>query len=245
MSNFFDNLSDSTQLEQQTDSLGGSRYVFPSDIYNAIVKQAYLTQAKSGARALTIILGIQDKEYSETIYFTNREGKNSYTKDGKTYGLPGFNLLNAISFLCCGKEFKQAGKDSCEEKVVNIYNFDIKKEVPTSVPVIMDWIGKPIAVALIDQLVNKQEKNGQGEYRAVDETREENRISAVFSPDTHKTYTETKNDTEAKFCHEWLKKYKTGEPYNRVKKTGIAPSSNNNPSEPKKVDKVDESSLFS
>lgn len=241
----FDNLTDSTELAEQTDSLGG-RYIFPSDIYDAVISCIYLTESKNGATGAVVDLKIQGKDYRETIWFTNKKGENFYISktDGTKQGLPGWNILDAMSFLSTGTGFKQA-LASREEKVVKVYNFDAKKELDTNVQVVMSLLGAKIKVALLDQIVNKQEQNNQGEYVPVDETREENIISAVFNADTMKTLSETKKGADAKFYNAWLEKFKTGAPHDKSKKTGNAPTSGGAKGAQREVKKVDKTALFS
>ncbi len=238
----FDNLTNSEELAEQTDSIGG-RYIFSSDIYDAVISCIYLTESKNGAMGAVVDLKINGKDFRETVWFTNKKGENFYLSktDGTKQGLPGWNLLDALSMLSIGKGFKQA-LASREEKVVKVFNFDLKKEVDTNVPVVMDLINAKIKVGILDQIVNKQEQNNQGEYVPVDETREENTISAVFNPETLKTFAETKKGADAKFFEDWLKKYKTGAPFDRSKKTGNMPSANKGGQ--REVKKVDKTKLF-
>lgn len=235
----FNKLANTEELAEQTDSVGG-RYFFPSDIYDAIISCIYLQQAKSGAMAAVVDFKIDGKDYRETMYFTNKNGENFYTaKDGTKQGLPSWNLLDAMSTLSIGKGF-MAALGSREEKVVKVYNYDAKQELPTNVPVIMDLIGAKIKLGIIHKIVNKREQTASGEWIEVDDTKEENELSAVFHPDTLKTFAETKKNADAKFHETWLAKYKTGAPYDRSKKTGNAPSVSGT----REVKKVDRTALF-
>ena len=79
MSNLF-GIAASGKVEAEKDF---SKRTLDSDIYGATIKMIFVGQAKSGARNVTIQLKTADgKDYSETIYVTNKEGKNTYEKDG-------------------------------------------------------------------------------------------------------------------------------------------------------------------
>lgn len=199
----FDKLT-SDGLEEQQDRLGGYAPL-QTDIYIAKIKAAYATTAQSGAVGVNLILDINGQEYRETIYVTNKEGKNYFVTPQKTRaGLPGFNTINNICLICTGAPLSE---QETEDKVLMIYDYDQGKEVPQNVPVITELSGKEVAVAIVDELVNKKEKKGS-EYVPVAETREVNRIAHVFHPEEHKTVKEAMDGKEATFWDKWLERNK-------------------------------------
>lgn len=237
------NLVNSDQLAEQTDSIGG-RQLFPSDIYDAVISCIYLTESKGGATGAVVDLKIQGKDYRETVWFTNRNGENFYIskQDGSKQGLPGWNLMDAMSMCSIGKGFL-AALGSREEKVVKVYDYESKSEQPTNVPVVMDMLNAKVKVGLLHQIVNKREQDATGAYVEVDETREENVIHSVFHPDTRKTYSEMKNNADATFADKWLAKFKTGAPLDKSKKTGNAPSAGKTGAT-REVKPIDRTALF-
>lgn len=237
----FNNLVNSDQLAEQTDSLGG-RQLFPSDVYKAVISCVYLTESKNGATGAVLDLKIDGKDYRETIWFTNHNGENFYVgRDGTKQGLPGWNTMDALSMCSVGKGF-MAALGSREEKVVKVYDYESKSEQPTNVPVVMDLLNAPVSVGIIHQIVNKRELI-DGEYKEVDETREENVINAVFNTASGKTFSEMKKNAEPTFMDKWLNKYKTGAPLDKSKKTGNAPSSAK-PGSTREVKPIDRTALF-
>lgn len=202
----FKNLTN-TGLEEATDVLGGSS-LFPSDIYTGTIKVAYAGASKSGAQNITLLVNINGKEYRETIYITNKQGQNFYISkndETKKNPLPGFSLVDNICLITTNKSLSE--QDS-EEKVVNIYDFDAKKELPTRVPVLTDLTGKTISLAILQEIVNKNVKDDSGNYVPINETRNQNVIEKAFDTESHLTVSEAKGNRVSVFWDAWLEKNK-------------------------------------
>lgn len=204
MSNIFGKLS-TEGLEQSTDRLGGFAPV-SSGIYIATIKALYAGQSAGGAMSVSLIADLEgaDREYKETFYVTNKNGENYFVnKNDKTkkVPLPGFTVVDDICLIATGESLAQ---QTTEEKVINIYDFEAKKEQPKSVQMLMGAIGQKVALGIVKQIVNKQEKNSAGEYVPVADTREENVVEKVFHPEMKLTVAEARNgQTEAKFWDAW------------------------------------------
>lgn len=208
----FSNL-DTAGTEAVEDRLGSDYSAIKAGIYTGKVKQFYAGEASSGARSVTLILAggdFGDREYRETIYVTSgkaKGGKNTYEKDGKTYQLPGFIVANHLSQCTVGCELKDL---AFEDKMVNIYDSELKKEVPKSVPVAVDMIGMEVSVAILNVLENKTEKQGEA-YVAIADTRETNNIDKVFNTEhrmtVHEAQAKAKDpETVAEFWDKWAEK---------------------------------------
>lgn len=193
-------------FEDNEDRLGGGFAAWNSDIYVGKIKNAYAGQSAGGARNVTLIFDHNGKEYRETVYVTTSKEKGSvnyYVKDGKKYGLPGFYVINDICIIASGIALED---QETEEKVVNIYDFEERKELPQSVPVLVDLLGKEIALGILKSEENVSEKVN-GEYVATDKTREVNTIDKVFHPELKLTVSEaTKGLKEGEFWDKWLEK---------------------------------------
>lgn len=205
MSNdIFGNIS--TDVEESTDVLGGGGTI-ESGVYMAGIKNAYITQAASEARALNLVLDLGGREYRETIYFTSGKAKglrNYYERDGKKIPLPGFSVVNDLCLLATGKDL--AAQD-VEEKVVNVYDFDAKKEIPTKVPVITSLLGQKVQVGILEYRRNKTKKGDDGAYHPISEERIVNEINKVFHHETNKTVSEyVKKADDATFYDKWKDK---------------------------------------
>lgn len=186
-------------VENTQDTVGGFQPL-QSDIYNAVVKVAYTTESKNGATGVVLILGLDGREYRETLYITNRNGDVFYTKNNIKHYLPGFVNIDELCLVAAGKPLSEC---ETEEKKVKVFNFETMKEEPTDVPVIMDLVGKEIKVAIV---LEKQFKQAQGSngYEDTDEVIERNQINKFFSTEGF-TANEIKDGVEdADFYDKWI-----------------------------------------
>lgn len=226
MSNLFGNMTNDG-LEESKDVLGGGFQALESDIYEVEIKAFYAGKSKNGATSVTLIGKHGDREYRETFYVTNKAGENFFVnkKTGKKAPLPGFTVVDDICLITTGEPLS-AQDPHVEEKMINIYDYDQKKEVPTSVPMITSVIGKKVSLGILKELVNKNAKNGAGDYVATAETRTQNAVDKVFHPELKVTVPEArkgiKTAEEAKFFDAWLEKNKGQTRDNREIKDGEA-----------------------
>lgn len=194
-------------VAEEKDTLGGGFSLLDSDIYLSTIKSAYLSKATSGAMALNLeVTTEQGQNHSETLYFTNKAGSVTYkNKNGEENYLPSYITADAIALFTTQKPLVEQTE---EAKVINVYNFDQKKEVPTQVPMLVDMLGKQVNLAILKQVVDKVQKDSSGKYVPTGETKEENVISKVFHPTNLKTTVEIKAQKDAEFHEAWLSKYK-------------------------------------
>jgi hypothetical protein len=203
-------------LEENTDFVGGG-FTVPSDIYTGTIKMAYVGESKKGAQFLGLEFEHGGKTHKEQVYFTNAKGDNFYEKDGKNYGLPGFYTVNDLCILITGEALEEMDQ-YVEEKKVNIYDPDEKKELPKSVPVITALLGGEVALAILETLEDKTELQN-GEYVPTGKTVKRNNIAKVLHPEAKATVSEiTKflkdnpdgdvSEVEGVFWDKWLEKNK-------------------------------------
>src|SRR5690606_27332136 len=114
--------------------------------------------------------------------------------------LPGFTTVNDICLITTGMELSEL---ETEEKVVKVWDFDAKAEVPKSVPMITAALGKKVALGIIKQLENKNVKGADGKYVPTEETREINQIDKVFHPELKVTVAEARAGKESTFWDAW------------------------------------------
>lgn len=216
------NLKTDSSIAGEKDVLGGSG-VFDSGLYGLTVTMAYLQESSGGALALNLSLkdDASGRELKSQQYVTggrDKGQKNYYEKNGEKHYLPGFLIANSLALLTTGKELSDL---DTEEKVVNIYNFEAKAEVPTKVPVVMDLINTKIFAGIIRQTVNKKVKQDDGSYLETNDTRDENEIDKFFCARDnflHMTTAEIKAKAEkAEFYTAWGEK-NTGKTRDRTKK---------------------------
>lgn len=224
------NLTTSTEIAGEKDSVGGGG-VLDSAIYKATIKLAYITVAESGAMALNVLFKTDTgRDLKQQFWMTGgkaKGGKNTYTdKDGKEQYLPGFLMANSLAQLTTGKEIAQLDH---ETKVINLYSFDVKAEVPTKVEMITDMLNQEIYVGVIKQTVDKTAKNGDGVYVPTGDIREENEADKFFcAKEAYDKLTSSEiraKVTEPAFYNTWKAKWE-GQVRNKAKgaAAGTAPA---------------------
>lgn len=201
----FDKLQ-TTNLEEQKDSLGGSN-LLETDIYHATVKAAYVGYAKSGAMNVNLVLDIAGREYRETIYVTNRNGDNYWTRDGKKYPLPGFSTINDLCILTNEKPLSDM---DTEPRVFKVWDSELKAEVNKEVPCIVDLLGKEVNVGIVHKVQNRTALAPSGKYEPVNEKRASNEINKFYYHDDDNMLTvyEAMHQKTAEFAQKWLDKNK-------------------------------------
>lgn len=207
MNAIFGNLT-TDGLEETQDRLGGFS-VIESGAYTGTIKAAYAGQSNSGARSVTLVLGLegQAQDYTETIYVTKRTGENYFlggTNKDKKIPLPGFVTIDD---LCLVTTNKSLAEQVTEDKVMNVYDPEAKKELPKSVPMLTGLIGKQATFGIIKAKENKNEKGSDGNYHPTPEVRETNSIEKIFHYPTNMTVVEARNGSnEAVFHKAWVSK---------------------------------------
>lgn len=219
MAKMFGNLT-TEGAEKVEDRVGGFT-LFETDVYEGIVKLAYVTKSTSSeSQAANLVIDIGGREYRETIWMTNSKGENTYQdkKDpAKKHLLPGFISINDLAMMTTETPLSE---QDLENKVVEIYDFEARKAVPTNVPVFVDMLGKPVKVAIQKRTVDKQKKDGNNVYQNTGETRDENTIVKFFHPETDQTLTEAiEGVAGGTYMNAWLGKNQ-GKTYNAVKGAG-------------------------
>lgn len=213
----FDNLKTDDAIEEQGDSLGGQR-ILDSGLYDMDIDVAYFTTSEGGAMALNLTLKHDGSDTKQQLWVTggDAKGNKNYYLDKndatKKHYLPGFNQANALCLLSVGKDLAAVAQD-CEDKVVGIYDFDLKKDVPTKVKMLMPLLNQKITVGMLKQTVDKTTKSGEVDangrpiYTPTGETRDENEIDKMFQYESKKTVAEIRAEAEATFYEDWSTKW--------------------------------------
>lgn len=196
-------------LEDQVDRVGGNYGPVDTGIYLMTLKALYAGQSVKGAHSVTVIGDIDGKEYTETIYITNKEGQNwSPHRDNpkKRVPLPGFSVINNILLIVTGRPLAET---QFSERKLEIFDFESRKRELKSVQCADGVLGEKVYVGIHNNLVNKNEDDGTGKYVPTAEERNENRIDAVFHPELKITVTEALNaskngvDPEIDYFNKW------------------------------------------
>lgn len=204
-------INTSTKMEAETDRLGGG--LLESNVYDVVIKTAYITQAKSEALALNVEVETEDGGFfKEALYFVSGKAKGNKTyfeKNGKEIPLPGYSsfasLLKHSGFDTTPEQQMESG---LKKKIVDIYDFDLSKKVPTEVPMVMDLVGAKVKMAILNQTVDKNVKDASGKYVPSGDTREQNVLDKVFNRGGFTTTEVTAKMEEPEFMNKWLEKNK-------------------------------------
>jgi len=226
-------------LEESKDVAGGAYQALPSDIYSAVIKLAYAGKSRSSdARSVTFHADINGTEYRETVWITSGKGVNYYVskEDGKTrIPLPGFSTIEELCLLATQEPLSA---QTTEEKVVKLYNFEERKEVPTPVQVLTSLIGKEVNLGILREIVDKTARDDSGNYVPTGETRTQNVTSKVFHPESNKTVNEYRHEVkDPEFYETWIAQNQ-GKDRNRAKgasTTATKGASGNGRPEPAKL----------
>jgi len=193
-------------LEESQDRVGGGGFTVPTNVYDAIIKVAYVTTAASGAQAVNLIVEAGGAEVRFAEYVTDREGKNYFhDKNDKTkkIPLPSFTNINDLCLLITGEELSE---QEFGTKVLKVYNPTERKEVNQECPVIEGLTDQPIMLAIQRIKSWKQKKGEDGKYHDTAETRMENSLVKVMHPETGRTVNEYRHEVESpEFRDAWLK----------------------------------------
>ena len=221
MVNIFGNLT-TEGLEQSQDRLGGFR-VLESGAYTGTIKAAYAGKSPhSHAQSISVILDTEAGEYRETFWITNRDNQNFFRNkqdNTKKVPLPGFVI---IEDLCLVTSNKPLADQVTEDKIMNVYDPEAKKEMPKSVPMLVELLGKKVTFGILKETRNKQVKNSStGEYEDTAESREENVTDKVFHYPSNLTVVEARQGTTvATFFNAWVEKNKGVTRDRRTNKSG-------------------------
>ena len=133
-----------------------------------------------------------------------RTSSATSTNRTKKVPLPGFTIVDD---LCLVTTDKPLAEQATEDKVMNIYDADAKAELPKSVPMLTDLIGKKVTFGILKEVRNKQVKNGNGEYNDTDESREENITDKIFHHPSNLTVVEARQGIQTPtFYGAWVEK---------------------------------------
>jgi len=195
-----------TNVEKEEDF---AKRTLDTGAYSGKLGMVFVGQAKSGAVNVTLHVELDNgKKITETVYITNKDGANTYQKDGKNYLLPGFQLINNLAIMTTGKPLHDL-QDEVEIRSVKLYDFDAKQEVLTDVKAVVPMIGQRVLLAVQEEEKEKQKKNdATGKYEGTGEFYLTNSIVKCFDPETTQSAVERAEQKEPVALEAWLKSNK-------------------------------------
>lgn len=221
-------LKTDNSIEVEKDIIGGAVRIEETNVYNLTIELAFLKTSQSGALALeTHFKTDTGANLRQTFWMcsgTAKGGKNFYmSKDGKKRYLPGFTLANDLALLTAAAEI---GEINTEEKMVKLYDYAAKEEVPTKVQMFTDLVGKEIKAGIQMSIEDKNVKNDSGEYVPSGETRSESNVDKFFRARDGFTRTEIiAGEAESVFVDAWIQKNQGSIRNNAKGANGIATGS--------------------
>ena len=198
-----------SSLKIDTSILEGDSFAkkqtFPSELYLTVIKSAYLEEAKSEALAVNITFDLLNgEEYKEKMYITSgaaKGKKNYYEKNGEKTYLPGFSKMNAICKLITGSDLSA---QDVEDKLVKVYDFDLKKEILVKKPCITSLQEVSIVIGLLEKEEFKRIKDGNN-YIESDEIVTVNEIDKIFNNESLSLVEVLAGKTEPEHSEKWRK----------------------------------------
>jgi hypothetical protein len=206
--------------EADRDVIGGG-YIVDSDVYKGHVELMYLDKSVNGAISVNIHFNTGKQVLKNTVYISNRSGGFTYEdkRDGSTKPLPGYSQMNAMFLAINGKPL---GEQDKEEKVINIYDYSVGKELPVSRTVFVETLNAPLAIGVLKISEEKATKDS-GYKQGTGEFRELNEFDKFFNADSGLTLTEqAAGETEPAFLAKWKKSKKGIVKVKNAKIPGIA-----------------------
>ena len=194
---------------KEEDVLGGN-FTVPTNVYPAIVKLAYVDKSAKGAINVVfdfaILVNGKERNHKETIYISNAAGSFTYQdkKTGEDKPMPGFVTVDTICKAITGKSITQM---TTEKKLVKVYDYTQKAEVPQEKEVLMDLVRGKLELGIQELTVDRTEKSDTGEYVPTGDTRDINEVSKVFTEDGLTLVEKEAGANEAKFKAAWIKQY--------------------------------------
>lgn len=224
-------------LEKDKDIVERGIQRLESDVYQGKLKAVYITKTKDKGLMANIMFTPEgsDTEYRESLFISNSKGQNYFEKNGKKFPYPGFTIIDDLCTVVTGKPLSE---QDTEDKVFKLYDYDLKKEVPTTVPVISALLDTEATFVIQKCEEYKQVKSDNG-YVNSDEVITTNEILKAIYPDGA-TVTEKATNTDPVYTEAWLEKWK-GTVYDKTK--GKTPKVTKGDSEENKT--TERKSLFS
>lgn len=198
----FSKLKKDDSVKESGDFVG--RKLLHSGIYDAKIKLAFQKKSAKGALGVEFHFEIGDRTEVQTIWVTKTTGEYTYkNKQGDTMYMPGYILVDDICRLTIDQEISEI---ETEEKVVKLFNWEEKKELPQKVQAMTDLHGQEIKLCI--QEAKEWRKD-------VGKVQDKNIIAKALFFEDGRTVTEIMTEKDSKFAQDWLDKWE-GQIYDRT-----------------------------
>lgn len=228
MTNLLAGVKQAESVEEVVDVLSSNKFAkVESGIYDAVINYAYLQKTVNGSLGLNLEFELDTGTImKETLYITNTNDENFYVdkKDAKKkHLLPGYITADSIALFAAQKPIAEL---SSEERIIKLRDYDLQKDVPTTVNMLVQLIGKTVRLGVIKVIEDKRAKTdktddkGKAIYEPTGDTIVKNETDKVFHSTSNMTVAEIRaGASEAAFIEAWREKW-TGN--TQDKSTGVA-----------------------
>ena len=208
------------EMSDERDILPGSApKVQETDVYPARIDLAYFSEARSGAWMLTLHLegtGLNQFKLKSNLVIRDREGSptfhNRYT--GQDQPLRGLAMADHLAQILTGRSLSQLKP---KEKVIKLWSYEEKQEVPTKKEVFEEFIGKEIQVAL-EKIEENKRTFKNNEWVDGPDKAYKNEVRKFFNKEG-----QTLAEQKAKMPGEYLEKWRTAN-QGKMRSTYVPPS---------------------
>lgn len=198
-------------VPEDSDYIPESReYTVASNVYPTKILLAYMDESVGGAKCLKLIFEAEpfkEFKFNQTLYLTSGLSKGQKTSYTDTSGvkrpLPGFSMADHLSLVTTGKHIHEL---STEVKVIKLWSYDKKAEVPTQVQALTDLIGKVFEAGIYKNVENKKIKIDNN-WVPTSKKREYNEVAKIFNVDGLTVAEMNAKATKPEFKDKWIAKY--------------------------------------
>ena len=191
-------------LNYETPSTGSSKFKLETDVYNAIIKCLYITEAATGTEVTHLVFEANGVEKDLSLY-TSFKGTKNHTKidekTGKATSTPDYIKIAKLCYLLTGKVINNS---PVETKAIQVMDWASKGKKIIQVPCYSEMINKPVKIALEQHERFKSERNAQGVYVQTQETFTSYEINDFYDITTGQNAKEKAGGLEPKAMNTWL-----------------------------------------
>jgi hypothetical protein len=227
-----------TTKSEEREPSTGSNWILESGVYPMIIDMAYRKEAASGSIGLH--LHLKSKEHPTIVHkerFTltsgHAKGQKNYfvDKEGVEKLLPQMQMANELCQLAFDDPKTELAEYPREDKMIKLWDYDQKADVPVKVSAYVDLIGKEIMVGMVKIATNKRKQVGD-KWVPTSGVKEYNEVSKFYHPESGLTAQEIEDGkTQPEHLEAWKEKHdhKTIDHYTKVEESSADSSDDDLP----------------
>lgn len=187
-------------VDRGTVSEGFTKTILSTGAYAAtVITATVINSAKSAAKGVRVTFDIEGVFITETYWFSNKEGKSTYTnKEGKAVLLSGARFLDDLSLVATGKRLNEQTTD---ERYVDAY--ENGKKVPKMATVLTSLLGTEV-IALVRKIRRNAREQVNGEWVDTNNETFVNEVFSTVSKTSKKSGAEILTNEEPTFFGKWV-----------------------------------------